>query len=196
MKILLLSDEESKSIWDFFRKEDYEDIDLVISCGDLKPEYLSFVATMIPVPLLYVHGNHDDKYDSKPPEGCTCIEDQIFEFQGVRILGLGGCLRYKPGKNQYTEQQMQRRISNMFWKIRRKKGFDILVTHAPAQGIHDAEDLCHRGFKAFIDLIEKYHPKYFVHGHIHMNYGRQFPREDMLGDTRVINAFEQYIIEI
>ena len=196
MKILLLSDEESKSIWDFFRKEDYEDIDLVISCGDLKPDYLSFVATMIPVPLLYVHGNHDDKYDSKPPEGCTCIEDQIFEFQGVRILGLGGCLRYKPGKNQYTEQQMQRRISKMFWKIRRKKGFDILVTHAPAQGIHDAEDLCHRGFKAFIDLIEKYHPKYFVHGHIHMNYGRQFPREDMLGDTRVINAFEKYIIEI
>ena len=196
MKILLLSDEESKSIWDFFRKEDYEDIDLVISCGDLKPEYLSFVATMIPVPLLYVHGNHDDKYDSKPPEGCTCIEDQIFEFQGVRILGLGGCLRYKPGKNQYTEQQMQRRISKMFWKIRRKKGFDILVTHAPAQGIHDAEDLCHRGFKAFIDLIEKYHPKYFVHGHVHMNDGRQFPREDMLGDTRVINAFEKYIIEI
>ena len=196
MKILLLSDEESKSIWDFFRKEDYEDIDLVISCGDLKPEYLSFVATMIPVPLLYVHGNHDDKYDSKPPEGCTCIEDQIFEFQGVRILGLGGCLRYKPGKNQYTEQQMQRRISKMFWKIRRKKGFDILVTHAPAQGINDAEDLCHRGFKAFIDLIEKYHPKYFVHGHVHMNYGRQFPREDMLGDTRVINAFEKYIIEI
>ena len=196
MKIVLLSDEESKSIWDFFRKEDYEDIDLVISCGDLKPEYLSFVATMIPVPLLYVHGNHDDKYDSKPPEGCTCIEDQIFEFQGVRILGLGGCLRYKPGKNQYTEQQMQRRISKMFWKIRRKKGFDILVTHAPAQGIHDAEDLCHRGFKAFIDLIEKYHPKYFVHGHVHMNYGRQFPREDMLGDTRVINAFEKYIIEI
>ena len=196
MKILLLSDEESKSIWDFFRKEDYEDIDLVISCGDLKPEYLSFVATMIPVPLLYVHGNHDDKYDSKPPEGCTCIEDQIFEFQGVRILGLGGCLRYKPGKNQYTEQQMQRRTSKMFWKIRRKKGFDILVTHAPAQGIHDAEDLCHRGFKAFIDLIEKYHPKYFVHGHVHMNYGRQFPREDMLGDTRVINAFEKYIIEI
>ena len=196
MKILLLSDEESKSIWDFFRKEDYEDIDLVISCGDLKPEYLSFVATMIPVPLLYVHGNDDDKYDSKPPEGCTCIEDQIFEFQGVRILGLGGCLRYKPGKNQYTEQPMQRRISKMFWKIRRKTGFDILVTHAPAQGIHDAEDLCHRGFKAFIDLIEKYHPKYFVHGHVHMNYGRQFPREDMLGDTRVINAFEKYIIEI
>ena len=196
MKILLLSDEESKSIWDFFRKEDYEDIDLVISCGDLKPEYLSFVATMIPVPLLYVHGNHDDKYDSKPPEGCTCIEDQIFEFQGVRILGLGGCLRYKPGKNQYTEQQMQRRISKMFWKIRRKKGFDILVTHAPAQGIHDAEDLCHRGFKAFIDLIEKYHPKYFVHGHVHMNYGRQFPRVDEIGETQVINAFERYILEV
>ena len=196
MKILLLADEESKIIWDFFRKEDYEDIDLVISCGDLKPEYLSFVATMIPVPVLYIHGNHDDKYDRYPPEGCTCIDDRVFVFKGVRILGLGGCYRYKPGKNQYSEVQMKRRIFKLKGKILWNRGIDILVTHAPAEGIHDAEDLCHRGFKAFNDLINKYHPKYFVHGHVHMNYGRQFPREDMVGDTRVINAFEKYVIEI
>ena len=60
MKILVIADEESQKIWDFFRKEDYADIDLVISCGDLKADYLSFIATMIAVPVLYVHGNHDD----------------------------------------------------------------------------------------------------------------------------------------
>ena len=106
-------------------------------------------------------------------------------------------MRYIPGVDcQFTSLEMKKRIRKLWLKLKWKKGFDILVTHAPAQGIHDAEDLCHRGFKAFIDLIEKYHPKYFVHGHVHMNYGRQFPREDMLGDTRVINAFEKYIIEI
>ena len=47
-----------------------------------------------------------------------------------------------------------------------------------------------------IELIAKYHPKYFVHGHVHMNYGRQFPREDHIGDTCVVNAFERYVIEI
>jgi len=196
MKILFVADEESKAIWDYFNKEEFEDIDLIISCGDLKPEYLSFMATMIPVPVLYIHGNHDDKYDMRPPEGCTCIEDKIYTFRGVRILGLGGSYRYKPGKNQYTESEMEKRVRKLFWKLKRHKGFDILVTHSPALGFHDGEDQCHRGFDVFNRLLETYRPKYFVHGHVHMNYGRQFPREDQMGETKVVNAYERYIIEI
>ena len=62
MIILFIADKESKIYWDFFKKEQFEGIDLIISCGDLKPEYLSFFATMTTVPVLYVSGNHDDKY--------------------------------------------------------------------------------------------------------------------------------------
>ena len=197
MKILVIADEVSKAYYDYFDKTLLEDIDLILSCGDLPPEYLSFLVTFAHCPLLYVRGNHDVKYEKRPPEGCVCIDDDIYEYEGIRILGLGGSMRYIPGVDcQFTSLEMKKRIRKLWLKLKWKKGFDILVTHAPAQGIHDAEDLCHRGFKAFIDLIEKYHPKYFVHGHVHMNYGRQFPREDMLGDTRVINAFEKYIIEI
>ena len=195
MKILFLADEESKVYWDYFKKEQFEGIDLIISCGDLKPEYLSFLATLVPVPLLYVHGNHDDKYDKRPPEGCICIEDRIYNFNGIRILGLGGSYRYKDGVNQYTELQMARRIAKLKLKLTINRGFDILVTHSPAYGFHDGEDQCHRGFDSFNRLINTYHPKYFVHGHVHMNYGRQFPRVDEIGDTKVINAFERYILE-
>ena len=151
---------------------------------------------MVPVPLLYVHGNHDDKYKRRPPEGCICIENRIYIHNGVRILGLGGSYRYKTGDNQYTEVQMARRIFKMRFKIKRNHGFDILVTHSPAYGFHDGEDQCHRGFDSFNHLIETYHPKYFVHGHVHMNYGRQFPRVDEIGETQVINAFERYILEV
>lgn len=196
MKILFLADEESKVYWDYFKKEQFEGIDLIISCGDLKPEYLSFLATLVPVPLLYVHGNHDDKYDKRPPEGCICIEDRIYNFNGIRILGLGGSYRYKDGVNQYTELQMARRIAKLKLKLTISRGFDILVTHSPAYGFHDGEDRCHRGFDSFNRLINTYHPKYFVHGHVHMNYGRQFPRVDEIGDTQVINAFEKYILEV
>ena len=196
MKILFLADEESKVYWDYFKKEQFEGIDLIISCGDLKPEYLSFLATLVPVPLLYVHGNHDDKYDKSPPEGCICIEDRIYNFNGIRILGLGGSYRYKDGVNQYTELQMARRIAKLKLKLTINRGFDILVTHSPAYGFHDGEDQCHRGFDSFNRLINTYHPKYFVHGHVHMNYGRQFPRVDEIGDTKVINAFERYILEV
>ena len=196
MRILCLADEESKVYWDYFKPEDFADIDIIISCGDLKGEYLSFLTTLTSLPVLYVHGNHDDRYEHRPPEGCTCIEDDIFEYQGVRFLGLGGSYRYKPGKNQYTEKEMKKRVNRLWFKLHKKKGFDILVTHAPAYGVNDDTDLAHRGFMVFSDLIEKYRPKYFVHGHVHMNYGRQFPREDVIGDTKVINAYNHYVIEI
>ena len=84
----------------------------------------------------------------------------------------------------------------MKFKLWFHRGFDILVTHSPARGFHDGTDLCHQGFQVFLTLIDKYHPKYFVHGHVHLSYGRQFQREDMIGDTKVINAYEKYIIEI
>ena len=196
MKILFIADEEARAYWDFFRKEDFKDIDLIVSCGDLKSSYLSFLATMVPVPLLYVKGNHDDSFEKDPPGGCTCIEDTIYDFNGVRILGLGGSFRYKPGINQYTEKEMGKRVKKLKSKLRKSNGFDILVTHSPAKGLHDDEDPCHTGFEVFNDLIEQYKPRYFVHGHVHMNYGRQFPREDLVGETRVINAYEKYIIEI
>ena len=196
MKIMFLADEESKAYWDYFRKESFEGIDLIVSCGDLKASYLSFLTTMVNVPVLYVHGNHDDKYEKNPPEGCICIEDQIYEFEGVRILGLGGCYRYKKGINQYTEREMNRRIRKLWFQLLKRKGFDILVAHAPVFGLNDGSDLCHRGFETFERVIKKYKPKYFVHGHVHMNYGRQFPREDVLGETKVINAYNHYVVEI
>ena len=71
MKILFLADEESKMYWEYFKKEDFKGIDIIVSCGDLNPSYLSFLTTMVGVPLLYVHGNHDEKYDQTPPEGFT-----------------------------------------------------------------------------------------------------------------------------
>lgn len=195
MRILVLADEESKSLWDFFDKSKLDGIDLIISCGDLDPRYLSFLVTFSTVPLLYVHGNHDDKYDRIPPEGCICIEDQIYVYNGVRILGLGGSMRYSSGKHQYTEKQMKQRVARLRFKLFRKGGFDILVTHAPAYQLNDGRDLPHQGFQAFRDLIEKYRPKYFLHGHVHMTYGRKHKRYDKYQDTHIINAYERCVFD-
>ena len=59
--------------------------------------------------------------------------------------------------NPYTEKMMRKRIHKLWWKLWRHKGFDILVTHAPSYNLNDMEDLPHRGFKAFLDLMDKYH---------------------------------------
>lgn len=195
MKILAIADEESPYLWDFFEKEKLEGIDLIISCGDLEPTYLSFLATFSNVPVLYVHGNHDEKYEKIPPEGCICIEDKIYIHNGIRIMGLGGSMRYRPGVHQYTELEMKGRLLRIWPKLFRRKGVDILVTHAPAFGINDGVDLPHRGFHTFKEILDKYHPKFFVHGHVHLNYGRKHKRYDKYKDTKIINAFERYVFE-
>ena len=195
MKILAIADEESKYLWDYYEKSKLEGIDLIISCGDLDPHYLSFLVTLSSVPVLYVHGNHNGKYERVPPDGCICIEDKIYVHEGVRILGLGGSMRYCPGQHQYTEREMKRRVTKLKFQLFKKRGFDILVTHAPAYQLNDGRDLPHQGFQVFRTLIEKYRPKYFLHGHVHMSYGRQHKRYDKYEDTHVINAFERCIFE-
>lgn len=196
LKIMVFADHQSRLLYDYYDPERLKDIDLIISCGDLPQEYLTFFVTLCNVPLLYVRGNHDKNYDINPPEGCTCIEDDIYVHQGVRILGLGGSMQYIPdAPNQYTEGQMRRRIKKLSYKLWRHKGFDILVSHAPAYQVNDLPDLPHRGFAAFLPLLDKYKPKFFIHGHVHANYRNNFKRTDTYGETTVINGYEFYVVE-
>ena len=196
MKILVLADCESKSLYEYFKPEKLEGVELILACGDLKPSYLDFFASMCRAPVMFVMGNHDKPYDAEAYGGCVCIEDQIQVFRGIRILGLGGSMRYHPeAVNQYTEKEMRRRIRRLRWKLKWNKGFDFLVSHAPAAGVNDLEDLPHRGFACFGELIEQYRPKLFVHGHVHANYGTGFKRVDQMGETMVVNAYDNYIIE-
>lgn len=196
MKLLLLSDKESPFLWDYYQPGRLKDYDLILSCGDLKAEYLSFLVTMGRAPLLYVHGNHDTRYHSAPPEGCDCIEDKLYIHNGIRILGLGGSPHYNGGAHQYTEQQMARRIRRLHWRIRRAGGVDIIIAHAAPTGVEWVDDYAHRGFDCFRELIERYEPKYFIHGHVHMNYGRQIERQCTIGSTTIINAYERFEVEI
>lgn len=195
MKILVVSDVESKYLYDFYSPEKLEGVELIIGCGDLSEEYLEFLVTMANCPLLYIHGNHDDHF-KREPEGCICIDDEFYEYKGIRFVGLGGSYRYKDGKYMYTERQMKHRVQRLWFKIRKHGGFDVLVTHAPARHLNDFDNLTHRGFSCFNLLLERYSPKLFLHGHVHTNYGARIPRKTEHGDTIVINATDHYMLDI
>lgn len=196
MRILVVADEENRYIWDHFDKNKFGDIDLMISCGDLKASYLSFLVTMINAPLLYVHGNHDYRYEHTPPDGCISIENQIYTFNGIRIAGLGGSIEYSGGLHQYTTAQMMKRAKKLTTGLfKKKKGFDILVTHSPAKGLGDGDNFVHQGFPAFNWLIDTYKPKYHLHGHQHLNYKINQDRIIKYKDTTIINGFGYYILE-
>lgn len=195
MKILAIADEEAKQFYDFYRPGCLDSYDLILSCGDLPREYLEFLVTMGKCPLLYVKGNHDERFLSDPPQGCICLDDTIFEYQGVRFLGLGGSYQYRDGALMFTEPQMKRRILKLLPQFLKYHGFDVLVTHAPARHLNDLESLPHRGFACFNWLMKHFQPAYFVHGHVHLNYGYRLPRKCSYGSTQVINAYGYYEFE-
>jgi uncharacterized protein len=185
----------------------------VVSCGDLPFDYLEYLVSGLNVPLLYVPGNHDaslrradttwtplqQEVPTPGPEGCENVDGRVIEVLGLRIAGLGGSLRYKPGPNQYTQAQMRWRSLDLELRVRLKRvqsgrKLDVLVTHAPPFGVTEAEDAAHVGFIAFHRIIRKLHPSVVVHGHIHP-YGRTRP-ERRIDGARIVNAVPSRLLEI
>jgi len=193
MKILIVSDVISPLLYEHINVEKFSDIDLILSAGDLRSRYLTFLTTVLKKPLLYIHGNHDTHYDDQPPLGCICIEDIVYDFNGLKIAGLGGCREYRGGKHQYSERAMSKKIKKN--KKAFKKGFDILLTHSPAFGLGDGDDHAHIGFKSYIKLLDDHKPKYMIHGHQHLNYKQQ-ERIIQYNETTIINGFQYYILDL
>ena len=175
MKILVISDQVDPYLYDYYTPNKLKDIDLIISCGDLPARYLEFLVTVANKPLFYVHGNHDTAYLRHAPEGCVDIDGRVYEYKG---------------------SEMQKRINKLKPSLWISKGVDILVTHAPAEGYGDLDDLPHTGYACFNDLLEKYKPAYMVHGHVHQEYG-QFQRElTHESGTKIVNGYQKAIIEV
>ena len=196
MRVLALADEPNNRLWGEKCKEMLEGTDLILSAGDLPASYLSFLTCFTHAPILYVHGNHDDKYAQKPPEGCICADGRIVTVNGVRILGLGGSMRYRPGGVMYTEEEMRGRICRVKGQIRAHGGFDILLTHAPMKGLGDQPDHAHQGFACFETLLSRYRPAVMVHGHVHQSYTSAFVRIREYNGIPVINASESWFFEL
>lgn len=197
MKLLVVSDVESKFIWDHFDREYFRDVGLILSCGDLSARYLSFLVTMLPCPLFYVPGNHDKRYVVDPPLGCADLDGKLITWHGLRIAGLGGCKSPRGLTYEYTERQMWSRVRRLEMQIRRVGGLDILVTHAPAKGLGDGRDSFHEGFEAFRHLLDTYQPQYHFYGHVHGS-GSPVDRRafGQFGTTTLVNATGYKLIDI
>ena len=196
IKILTVSDVIEPTLKQPSDTGQFRGIDLIISCGDLPPEYLSFLVDSMKAPLYYVGGNHDIRYKAKPPGGGLNLHGRLLKFEGINILGLEGSHWYNGGPYQYTEDQMRSIIRRLRPGLWWRGGVDVVVAHAPPRHIHDAEDLCHRGFECFHRLIKKFQPSYFLHGHIHRVFNDPSDRITVVGKTKVVNTYGYNILEI
>ncbi|HWR11406.1 MAG TPA: metallophosphoesterase [Rectinemataceae bacterium] len=216
LKILCVADEVDLLVYSSAIRERFGDVDLVLSAGDLPGEYLGFIATMLNKPIISVAGNHDpsDKKVKNIFSGALNLDLEsgkergdlgrlsfgIRKEAGISVLGLPGSMLYNGGDNQYSDFSMMFRILPLVpWLFLRKlftgRGVDIILAHSPPKGIHDGEDLCHHGFKAFKWLMRFASPAYFVHGHVHVYDSREL-RERQLGSTTIVNVYGHRVLTL
>ena len=205
MKILAVSDQVVEGIYSSHIRERFGDVEMVLSCGDLSYSYLEYIVTMLNVPAFFVHGNHDqpeykaDGHVLTRPGGWINLDGRTVKMKGLLLAGLEGSIRYKPrAPFQYTESEMLYKAWRMAPALLMNRIFhgrylDILIAHSPPCGIHDGEDLPHRGFEAFLELMARFRPRYLLHGHKHI-YGPE-PSRTRYRDTEVINVYPFRVIE-
>lgn len=195
MAVLAVGDEIDERLLGEILPERLRGVRLILSCGDLPPDYLEALVDRFQVPLLYVRGNHDRRYRENPPPGDN-LHGRVVTANGLRILGFEGSIWYNGEGVQYTERQMWWRVAACRPWVWRARGVDIVVTHAPPYGIHDGADRAHTGFRAFRALVDSLKPRYFVHGHNHLSYEARADRVTAVGGTRVVNAFRYVVIPL
>lgn len=219
MRILAVADEVDPRLETPLARRLHPDV--LLAAGDLPFDYLNYLTDTFDVPLAFVPGNHDpDLSDLRRsrgglllraglpspeigPAGGTNADGLVVDLtlgeSVLRVAGLGGSIRYRPGPNQYSQRQMSRRGGQLVRRgrrARRRDGrpVDVLLTHSPPAGCGDEDDPPHRGFDALHHVVEALQPALHLHGHIHP-YGQPKP-DRFLGSTRVINVVGHKLIEL
>lgn len=122
----------------------HEKLDLVISCGDLRPSYIELIAGTLNKMVYYVEGNHhanishenvydkesrtfslsfdiDEDRKSAPIPGGINLHRNHITTDGCRLVGFAGCMWYNGGPNQYREGEMRRFTRSMSGRLLRSR---------------------------------------------------------------------------
>ncbi len=211
VRVLAVADEESAALTPTRLRE--LAVDFVVGAGDLAWDYLEYLASATDRPLLFIPGNHDPEVPSAHlarsgawihrgiptwdlrPRGGVNLDTRVTVVAGLRVAGLGGCVRYRPAPNQYDQRQFVTRSRRLLRNVRRAGGpVDVLLTHAPPAGLGDGDDAPHHGIEALHHVIDRLQPTWHLHGHIHP-YGHPTP-DRWMGRTTIANVIPYRVLEI
>ena len=199
LKVLSVSDRIDSQLLEKETYEEFKDIDLILSCGDLPYYHIENLFQLYEVPVLYVRGNHDVRVEygkSGPlygPRGAIDLHNRVVVLNDLIFAGFEGSLPYKEGPFLHSQSVMWQYVLSMIprllWnKLLYGRYLDVVIAHSPPFGVHDKDSNIHGGYKAFRWLIKTFRPAYFFHGHIHV-YTEDQTVESILGQTKVINTY-------
>jgi Icc-related predicted phosphoesterase len=162
---------------------DSQQIDVLISLGDLMDYNLIRASEVYqPAWILAVRGNHDDPRPFQDP-----IQDlhmQVTEIKGVLFGGFSGSWKYKDqGAYLFNQEEVNRMLANF-------PTVDVFIAHNSPWGVHERDKDVHQGFEAFREYIDRVQPRYFFHGHQHVN------QVTMIGNTEVVGVYGEIGLDL
>ncbi len=206
-RVLAVSDKVAPRLYGPSITKVARDVDFIVGCGDLPYFYLEYIVTMLGKPMYYVHGNHDkpehrsNRLVLKEPRGGVNLHARVLTADGLLLAGLEGSHRYnsKPSY-QYTQAEMWGIVLKMMPmlitnRILYGRYVDVLITHSPPFGIHDAADRPHIGFKAFLSFMRWFKPRYLLHGHQHVYRDTEITRS-YFAQTEIINVYPWLLLDL
>jgi Icc-related predicted phosphoesterase len=174
MRTLIIADNDS--LWDLENLRKEPPASLLISCGDLADNAILLAARASRCQRIFaVKGNHDSP--TPFPRSIDDLHFNVSEWEGVLFGGFAGSWKYKPRGHYLFEQDDVRQKLRHFPKV------DVFVAHNSPRFIHDREDDVHFGFEAFVDYLDRARPRWFLHGHQHVN------QETERDGTRIIGVY-------
>jgi hypothetical protein len=208
LRVLAVSDVVEPQLYNSGVADWLGHVDMIISCGDLPPNYLDFLVSNLRAPMYHVLGNHchvphDQVTNRCSPaaySGAENLNGRVGYYDGLLLGGAEGSPMYNGGPHQYNEQQMEvnllRMVPGMLLnKVRSGRYLDVLVTHAPPAGIYDYTDVAHRGFASLSQFVDLFKPSLLLHGHTH-RYNPMMPVHTQSGSTDIINCYGHVVLDL
>lgn len=204
VRLLAVSDAIDPALEHEVNRRSIGQIDGIVGCGDLEPDYLGFLGDAFHVPVAYVRGNHDrgGQWDA------AAVRDAPRPLPSGRLTRIGGVTVAPfewPGVDgdraalrderrawwdvfRATRQLLLRRL--------RRDGTPVLVlSHAPPRGVGDSEaDPYHLGYGAYRWLLDRLRPPLWLHGHVTPASVRDW--RDACGPTTVANVTGAVLVEL
>lgn len=197
IRLLAVSDTFEPTLADERNRDVLGSVDLIVGCGDLDCDDLSFIADECNAPVVYVQGNHDtDERWQQCQDSCPdpIHSTSVFERSGVAMAGLTW-----PGKRgkrgNRSERTAWRQALRLVSRRLGRTGPLIVLSHVPPFGLGDvATDPYHRGFRGYRWLLDRVEPVLWLHGHTPMAAASEWRVQ--VGRTTIVNVTGAVVIDL